>query len=352
MAVTTKYTEVFRTYQNQKRNINASARLVHSYLFKKTQSISKYNKEDADKLTKFFQEIKNLSNMETTNTGTALKQELMIKDFVEPIKKLGLDFTLGGKSTGGIAFEKEIQKLVTNAGSLGQETAASVIDLGTDNLEKAKEIVAEFYETSVDKLTDYLIKQIIPGEQFNAASPHDFYLKIGAKRYGKSDFQAGKDSGVSFDIEGRAVGDLARVESILKDASFSIKSYMTNREVHLGNTSARKAVSAVTEYVASQTGYEDAKWAGIYFVRHPKEKREKGQGAEAVRELYNHYKHMRSVYELTGLGLRYDDLQTMSSVDFLLVNRAGGDAINVYSTQELIKQFANKDKYQFSLNVD
>lgn len=352
MAVTTKYTEVFRNYQNQARNINKSAELVHSYLFEKEKSVSKYGREDADKLTKFFQEIKTLSQTGLSNPGTALKQELMIQNFIEPIRALSLDFTKGGKSTGGIEFEKEIQKLVTNAGSLGQETATSVIDLGTSDLSKAKEIVADFYETSIDKLSDYIINQIVPGEQFNAASPHDFYLKIGAKRYGKSDFKAGSESGISFDIEGRAVGDLARVEEILKDASFSIKSYMTNREVHLGNTSAKKAVSAVTEYVASQSGYEDAKWAGIYFIRHPKEKREKGQGAEKVRELYTHYKHMRSVYELTGLGLRYDDLKTMSSVDFLLVNRAGGDAINVYSTQELIQQFANKDKYQFSLNID
>lgn len=351
MSAIKNYYSIQRNYDGDNRDILKSAILIHKYLFERNQSISKYGKEDADKLTRFFQEIKNLSKMEATDTGTALKQELMIKDFIEPLKKLGLDFTLGGKSAGGIAFEKEIQKLVTNADSFGQETAASVINLGED-FEKAKEIVANIYEISVEKLTEDMIKQIVPGSQFNASSPHDYYLKIGAKRFGKIDFQAGKDSGVSFDIEGRATGDLARVENILKDASFSIKSYMTNREVHLGNTSARKAVSAVSEYVASQSGYEDAKWAGIYFVRHPKEKREKGQKAKEVRELYNHYKHMRSVYELTGLGLRYNDLQTMSSVDFLLVNRAGGDAINVYSTQELIKQFANKDKYQFSLNVD
>lgn len=63
---------------------------------------------------------------------------------------------------------------------------------------------------------------------------------------------------------------------------------------------------------------------------------------------------MRSVYELTGLGLKYDDLQDLTSVDFLLVNRASRtdmNSIHVYSTQELIKNFANSDKYEFSLNL-
>jgi hypothetical protein len=173
---------------------------------------------------------------------------------------LGLDFTKGGRSSGGIDFEKEIHKLVTEASAQGQETAMSVVNLNAQDFDKAIEEVAKMLGKKVDDLSEAIIKQIVPGDQFSSSSPKNYYLKIGAKRFGKSDFAAAKNAGISFDIQGRAVGDLARAEKILQNASFSIKSYKTDRDVHLGNTSAVKAVSAVTEYVASKGGeYLNAK---------------------------------------------------------------------------------------------
>lgn len=343
---------IVRTYDNAPRGILESAQLIHRYLFNTAKSVSKYKQSDADKLTEFFREIKRISQSEPTDVGGALKKDLMMSEFEESIRQLGLDFTKGGKSQGGIEFEKEIQKLVTQTDSTGQSTAAVLIDLGAKNLEQAEQKVAKLFDTTVDEMAEWLKKNIVPGTQFNASSPQDYYLKIGVKRFGKSDFQAGQDATISFSVEGNPIGNLKDVKNMLLNASFSIKSYKTDREVHLGNTSKRKAVSAVTEYVAGQRGQKDARWAGIYFVDHPEEKVEKGQKAADVKELYQHYGHMRSVYELTGLGLRYEnDLTQMTQVDFLLVNRANSDDITVYSTQELIQRFAHADRYIFALDV-
>ena len=343
---------IVRTYDGAPRDVLESAELIHRYLFNTAKSISKYNQSHADKLTEFFREIKRISQSKPNDLGSALKKDLMTSEFEDSIRRLGLDFTKGGKSQGGIEFEKEIQKLVTQSDSTGQSTAVVLIDLGAKDMAQAEQKVAKLFDITVDEMAEWMKKNIVPGTQFNASSPQDYYLKIGVKRFGKSDFKAGKDAELSFSVEGSPMGNLKDVKEMLLNASFSIKSYKTEREVHLGNTSKKKAVSAVTEYVASKRGQKEAKWAGLYFINHPEEKVERGQKAEDVRELYQHYGHMRSVYELTGLGLRYEDtLSEMTKVDFLLVNRANSGDINVYSTQELIQRFANADKYVFALDV-
>lgn len=344
---------IVRTYDNEPRDILDSAQIIHRYLFSTAKSVSKYRQSDADKLTEFFREIKKISQSEPTEFGEVLKKDLMISEFENSIRQLGLDFTKGGKSSGGIEFEKEIQKLVTQSDATGQSTAVVLIDLGAKSIEQAEKKVAKLFDTTVDELAEWMKKNIVPGTQFNASSPQDYYLKIGVKRFGKSDFQSGAGAQISFSVEGNPIGNLKDVKNMLLNASFSIKSYKTDREVHLGNTSKKKAVSAVAEYVAEHQREKNARWAGLYFLDHPEEKVEKYQKREEVRELYQHYGHMRSVYELTGLGLRYEnDLEKMTKVDFLLVNRAyeGGD-IKVWSTQELIQRFASADKYVFSLDV-
>ena len=347
--------DVIKNYEGGNREINASARIVHHYLFQRKNSVSRYGKKDANLLTKFFQELKLMSqNQNDKDLGQILKKDLMLEDFQNGIERLGLDFTKGGRGQGGIDFEREIQKLVTEKSNFGQETAYARFDLGTTDIGKAKAVAAEILGMDLEKHAEELEKMLIPGSQFNSSDPQDYYLKIGVKRYGKGDFKAGKNANMTFTVEGEPKGKLSQVKSLLLNATFSIKSYKTDRDIHLGNTDKKKAVSAVTSYVANQPGYQNAKWAGIFFIRYPEEITDTKYDSEKIKELYTHYKHMRSVYELTGLGLKYDDLQDLTSVDFLLVNRAGRtdmDSIHVYSTQELIKNFANSDKYEFSLNL-
>ena len=55
---------------------------------------------------------------------------------------------------------------------------------------------------------------------------------------------------------------------------------------------------------------------------------------------------MRKVYELTGIGLQYNDVGDLYNVDFLLVNRANSKTdIKVYAVQELLNQLAQTGKY-------
>lgn len=348
-----KYT-IFRTYEGRRRPILPSAEIIHEYLFNRWRADSEYGDADARLLTKFFNELKNGKyNKEKNDFGSAEKQYLMEERYYNAVKALGIDFTKGGQGQAGIAFEKEIEKLVTSSSSMGQETAFATINLGTDNFEQAKMIVAKIFEKDVNKIPEEIIKNIVPGDQFDSSSPGNFYLKVGVKRYGKIDFQAGEKAQLSFHVEGEPSDELKRIEDLLLHATFSIKSYKSDRDVHLGNTSKVKAVSAVSEYVASEAQEPNAKWAGYYYIKHPEEEVLARQDPEEVKLLYQHYGHMRSVYELTGLGLKYgNSLSSLTQVDFLLVNRANSDRINVYSTRELIQHFANSDKYMFSLGND
>lgn len=176
--------------------------------------------------------------------------------------------------------------------------------------------------------------------------PTDLVLKIGYLRAGKIDVQKGNEQNLfEFSVQGEKSQRLQTAIDIINKAAFSIKSYKTGGHVHLGKTQKTKSVFGVAEFVSSQNGYEDAHWAGLYYLHHPNPKRKKYESQKAISELYEHYAHMRKVFELTGIGLSYSDLQDLKGVDFLLVNRYDSNEIKVYSTQGLLASLA-ANKYK------
>lgn len=348
-----KATDIYRYYYKKRHNISKDAKIIHNYLFSKANSVSSYGKKDADILTKFFQEMKDYSTMTTNNPGEAIKKTLLGQRFDSiPL----LDFTKGGRSTGGIEFEKELEKLFNNVvgeefdKGVGQMTGTSYINLGTTDPEEAVKLISEYVDDEMDKKIKNIEKRIISGKDIGAAPPDALYLKIGGKRYGKIDVYAG-GSGLTeeFSFTGgvKPGSNLERALFLLTNATFSVKSYLTGGSIHLGKTNPKKAVSAVSEYVAAKTGKDAARYAGVYFLHHPNGAG-KNDDPVAAAELYNHYAHMKDVYELTGIGLRYNDIEELYSVDFLLVNRAGGQEINVYSAQDLIKGLGKNGKFNIS----
>ncbi len=346
-------TDIFRTYYKTRHNISKDAEIIHNYLFHRKNSISKYGKKEANILTKFFQELKNYSKIQTNNPGEGIKKTLLGQRFEKiPI----LDFTKGGQGLGGIQFEEELLKLFSNVigeefkKNFGQMTGASYTNLGTTNLVKATEMLSEYVGDEMEKTLENVEKRIVSGADIGAAPPDALYLKVGAKRYGKIDVYA-NNAEISeefvFTDQIKPGSNLERALTLLQTATFSVKSYMTSGEIHLGETDKKKAVSAVAEYVATKTGKDAARYAGIYFLHHP-DKPGEGDDPIAAKQLYEHYDHMKNVYELTGIGLRYSDVEELYNVDFLLVNRASEKEIKVYSTQELVKNFEKSNKFNIS----
>lgn len=345
-----KYVDIYRTYYKKRYNISKSARIIHNYLFSKQNSISKYGEKEALLLTRFFQEMKDYSIKTTDSAGTVIKKTLLGQEFDKiPI----LDFTKGGRSTGGIEFEQELEKLFNgslqeeNEKGFGQMTATTYVNLGTTNMEDAIQALSEYVNDEIDKKIKNVEKRIISGQDIGAAPPDALYLKIGGRRFGKIDvFANGAEISTEFQFKGeiKPNSKIAYALELLRNSSFSVKSYQTGGAIHLGNTNPKKAVSAVSEYVANKTGKEAPRYAGVYFLHHP-ETGGKNDNKDAIEELYKHYGHMKNVYELTGIGLRYNDIEELYSVDFLLVNRAGGNDIRVYSTQQLLKILNKNGKY-------
>lgn len=189
------------------------------------------------------------------------------------------------------------------------------------------------------------MKNIYSNNEIQSGYPGGYSLKVGVSRMGKIDVKANEGAELSFEIEGSPNPEILKVFDLLKNSSFSVKSYKSNEAVHLGKTQKKKAVSAISEYVAEK--YDpSARWAGIFFYHH-QENNSSLRGTESDRDkLYAHYDHMHKVYELVGAGLRYDDIKDLYTVDFSLVNRTEKEDIRVYSTQELIQQIRTSGKYK------
>ena len=137
---------------------------------------------------------------------------------------------------------------------------------------------------------------------------------------------------------------MENIINILKNASFSVKSYASNSDIHLGRTNKIRAVSAVANYVGSIW----AKGSALYYINYSNIKQKDGEDIKELEEIYKNYEHMRKVYELTGIGLNYGDYKTLYSTDFLLVNRTKGD-IKVFSTQDLIQKLEQTGKYSIKV---
>lgn len=347
-----KYEHIFRSYYGEPRDISESANKIHEYLFQRDKSISSYGQDAANILTDFFQDLKKASQQAKINPGAAIKAEILESEINNPII---LDFTKGGRSKGGIEFEQQIGRLFTpmieESLGKGQQMASVIIDLGTKDIEQAKKDLNEYINDRINSSIEDVRVKILTGQDLNLAPPDSLFLKIGTTRYGKIDIEkSSSQETIEFNVQGQPSSKLNTALNILNKASFSIKSYKENGVVHLGETDPVKAVSAVANYVSSQHDYQDARWAGVYYIHHPNKQRKKDESKNAIKELYEHYSHMRKVFELTGIGLTYDDLNDLHGVDFLLVNRYNSDNIKVYSTQELLKTLeGNKYKY-FSID--
>jgi len=356
--------DIWRTYYNKKSNISEGARLIEKYLYQRRgHHISKRTKKDADLLTDFFRELKIISMEEMKKNP--LQKTISANILGAYLKDLPLlNFFLGGNakamlvekgSSGGIEFEKEIEKLIKfdeQDKITGTATGAAYINLGVKDEASALELVKKIFNdetlNEVKNIESKIIKRV------NENNVPYFYLKVGVSRAGKIDVGGSGKAETNFTIDGQPNQQISKVKELLEDSSFSIKSYLTGGSIELGGTDPQKAVSAVAEYVASKTKNKDhIRSAGIYYIRHPEPGKDKyisNQQQERVEELYARYGRIKKVYELVGMGLKYNDIDELRNVDFLLVNRAfeGGD-INVYSTQDLVYRFGLNEYYKFDI---
>ena len=231
----------------------------------------------------------------------------------------------------------------------GTSTAYTYIDLGTDDEKLADELVKKIIDDIPEDFRKYLKARLEKTGLY-------YTLRLGASRAGKIDIQAGKNATVSFSIVGEPTPQMSRVINLLTSSSFSVKSYKTSGAIEFGKTSPIKAVSAITSYAANRIPEESTHiiGAGIYYAHHPANDRSDEyltkKNITLLPQLYENYEKMIRIYELSGMGLRYDDIEDLTSVDFLLVNRAaeGGD-IQVFAVNDLLLQLEHSSKIKVAI---
>ena len=353
---------IYKTYGGRRRNISYGAQVtVDLLLDTDNHHISKRTSEDASLLTSFFQAYKQASIRNDLNSKIQFN---FMEEMITNIP--AINFALGGnvnndaKESGGILFEEELLKIFNNFDSgngaiVGTSTGYVTIDLGAQNLKStsnlAKRILPDLIGESVGQKIEQVNKKIKNRLGEIDTYPY-FYIQVGEKRAGKVDFKAGSNASVVFEVNGEPMGPGQKVQDLLLNSSFSVKSYTGQGYIHLGHTDDKKAVSAITEYAAMKKKEAEGsiRGAGIYYVHHPEPWDEdiKKYGEETVTVLYKNYKIMQDIYALTGAGLRYDELKDLETVDFLLVNSAwknGTGSIHVYSVNELLGRLKAKGGY-------
>lgn len=336
---------IWRRYFNTNIPILGGVHDVHKKIIgniKKSSNLSQYGSQDAKILTQFFQKYKELQQINNNPLQTALTIDILGSNNITlPI----IDFTKSGT-----AFEKELYKIVdstwnNNSLTLGSQSASVYINIGKGNLSEnfVQKVLGESYKDLINNFAKAVENKIIQSD-----SNGNIYVKIETSRMGKIDVQGNGTKNVK--IQGVASRDLSRVIDLLGNATFSVKSYKSNSTVHLGQTVGSKAIAAMAEF----TGTKRARGSALFYISHPKivNSLYKNNGEkEELEHIYEHYQHMKKIYELTGLGLTYSDLTELTHVDFLLVNRARGQDIVVYSVKDLIKTFLETGKFDYKINL-
>lgn len=357
---------IWRTYKfggNKKARsidiLNESSQ-IHKALFSQDK-ISKYGEEDAKLLTTFFRNYKELEKKKT------FKDELGNIVVNATMKEL-----IGGKNTPKIAvklpflhfegaeaeaekFEVELNKLIDKSyqpgvKTKGSDSAAIYLNLGKYNKEGTQkkdfvnfvtEVLGKEQKDFVDSIQKTIKDKVIIHD-------NSFYVKIEAARSGKIDVSGKGGGGANIVVQGEPTETFSHIIDMLENATFSVKSYRTDAEVKLGDTKIAKAISGVASYVAMKDGNLNRQAPAIFFLKYPTKEsaleREPHQ-QEAVNELYDHYTHMKEIYELSGLGLTYNEkVNDLDQVDFLIENRTKGDII-VHSAREMAKEIGAKKGY-------
>lgn len=306
--------------------------------------------EGALELQNFFQDLKQYATTGSISNGSldSLSMSLIYDQIQGAIAgdPTMENFTRGlfrkeyDREHGIEPFERELShtiKAVLDTASLetlnlddifvGQQTA----NIGNINTDKLSEKVLQH-------LTDLSQKKV---EQGLRKTAHD-YVNIVAKA-GKIDAK-----GSSITINTNVSPQLQRIASLLSEATFSAKNYKDTyiqghfkmefqRNVDLGKTNPYKAYYGILSSLGydSKTISKTFSQAYWYWAKDRKYKN----------DVANYITQIRQVYELTGIGLIYNNTNNFGAVKYIIYNAPNG-GIYVKSTGEIISEFLNGQQAQ------
>lgn len=348
----------------------AHSTLVNNLMLKK-------DKEGAETLQNFLQDIKNTARYLNEQTESFLKhggvptmEELALsqvdleqwyKNFIDEVTlKETNKRQLEGLSPlkGETLFRREhsTQRIKATDDILEEEFAAVLAALqekfgGTKtevgNFVSGQGLVTVQGLSALEKVYDSVYETFI--DEFKKLAPieenHSFALSshLTAERTGKADINAG-----TFQVDTTIKVDndfLNNVIALLNEATFTIKNYKTSptfeRPLELGKTNLLKAITAELNVVFPQNAINDQR--DIFYRGSQIMVKTVKPPSATKAEVMQHYTHMRFIYELSGMGLINSD-GTPHFAKYLIYNVPNSTEIYVTDTASIILNEINNKR--------
>lgn len=317
---------------------------VHTAVNAKYNASVNIDTINAQKLQKFFQELKMAATNKKNNKDIVYNMFLddLLNDIEAIAKKRSANYKIEnlfkrrGKNSQeqGMVLERELTDVIEAILEKisGEKILREDINIGA----KTGNVKYSAVDDMVKNINEETEKEIV--KELNKGNKPLHYLKNVA---GKIDVK-----GFEVSISGEPDPELLEIYNLIKDATFSAKNYdsmtwdekmqqMVQRTqggglIHLGNSNPYRAIYGSL----SNLGYESRTIDSAYFA-----------GKNRI-ELYNsdnassHFFHLRYIYELTGAGILYSGGVNLGEARYLIYNDPSGN-IYVKSTSEIIADLLN-----------
>ncbi len=324
---------------------------VHQNLIKKMKS--ERAAAEAQELQKILSEIKHtVSQLDKTgNPDPAVKG--IRKEYVNIINKTCEKLNTRGQrkvTPSALFFRQHSIKHTNESDNIFEEELAALFSAVAESRTKQTSNFNNFLSgtkgaslKSVDDLTDEMKKecvqiiQEVEQKMLNSAKTK----QIQAEKSQKIDVD-----GFPTTIEltfSKKMPNISRLAELLKDATFSAKSYSShsyskdiNRHISslqlgLGETNLYKAITGSLSEVYKTTRHQrDIFYRGMQILAHTK-----NTPSETIENVQKHFSHMRFIYELRGSGLINAD-GTLRFAKYIIFNDPASEAIYVKDTASLI----------------
>ena len=303
-------------YNGVKNGKHVATFLKEVHALEEQKYKTKYSRsiENAKKLQKFLQEVKYsfnhpedgkfLENYAVNAVVSWIKENTRVKKHL---------FTLAGRE-GGFRFERDLTKVIE----------AVFSQVGEEGFEFDESQVLIGGKTGTVNLKNWLNKDVQKILKMTGAKAEKYFedsLGNVAKKYylpevdGKIDVQ-----GYHIRVSGTANPELVNIYNLLKDATFSAKSYATFSQrtgqdlSSYGITLGKKGnlFRAIYSTLENLHLYDEDTIISAFYAGHKMV--QKGNT-----EIANHLFHLKYIYELTGGGIYYEGVN-LGEVKYLVYN--------------------------------
>ena len=311
--------------------------VVHKQMVSKYSNKNAKEKANAQILQQFFQELKLAAAGHSTNNfvNAAILDQILVNIQAHSpgrFKIQNLFRGTGGSYRQGKRFEDELTRVVLAV--LENISLDSAISKEQINIGGKSGAPAEVFN-AIDKMgkeVTWSIGEAVTKELEREVqeSSDNFYTK---RVQGKIDVR-----GYNVQVKANANERLLLIYDLLKDATFSAKSY--------ASMTWDEKVSSITSLNLGKAHYYRAFSGPLLGLGYDKKTTDSAifAGRNALDNdvsVAQHFYHLRYIYELTGSGIVYNNGQFLGEVKYLIYNDPATDNIYVKSTSEILEDVLN-----------